>query len=361
VLPDLATWRQHDPLDGLPKVRNQSLEALAEGWFRLQPGTVTREMIEMVEAWSPLGCSLIQVIGNQVYARNKRLRLAYFQGRLADVTFLLKQAALVRRLPDVDMIACMTDAGGQVVVGAPFFEEVPILSAHASPGSIGDVPVPMLARDEYSYFGGSDTERMLGYKASTTVAWDLKERKAFFHGHDWDDCADKGFASAPLLNSSCFRGWMVEQLAQDPAFEVGVSKCGKESCEEGVPEDKFEDFKLLLVIGNRNGWSDRTMRTLFKSSVTVYVDQGTYEWFMPLLVDGVHWIRVEPKPSAVRDRVSWALEHDEEMHSLVASANKIASDLFSVETMSKYMALVADAYAATLSYTPTLVDNMIRC
>ena len=117
------------------------------------------------------------------------------------------------------------------------------------------------------------------------------------------------------------------------------------SLHDEVPEVTFENHKLLLIIGKTLGWADRFMASLQKTSASVLVDAGTYEWFYPLLHEGVHYVRADANVASVVRSVEWGLANDEKLHKIAQAGRAYAEKLYTLEHMAMYVAAVARGYA----------------
>lgn len=334
----------------LPEAKNHTVEAVADAWFhKLKPGTVSKQMVDGAMLADTGSCGTIQVIGNEVFTPGRLLRKKFYNSRMLDLALLFQRAAARSRLPDVDMVFCASDAGDSRLQSTPHFGRLPVLAPVSRLTSAATIPVPMLARSHRSFWGDPQIQAMLsGRHVFRRVGWGEKVRQAFFRGALKRGCGDLG-GGPPSPRSHCFRNYMVHRLAGVPEFNVSGAH---------APEEDFENYMVLLVLGNSGGWSDRTMSTLFKSSAALYVDQSAYEWFMPALDDRVHYIKAEPNADDVIEKVRWALNHSAEVQNITRNANERASYLFNADSIANYMSRVVKRYASILDYVPTLRDNM---
>jgi hypothetical protein len=122
---------------------------------------------------------------------------------------------------------------------------------------------------------------------------------------------------------------------------------------EFVDECLWELNQFLLVIGNCLGWADRMQESLFKTSATILVDSGAYEWFYPLMIENVHYIRADPTVSSVLHTVEAAIKRGEvDVTRLTQQANAFAQLVFGLDNAARYAALVAQAYSRVQAYKP---------
>ena len=91
---------------------------------------------------------------------------------------------------------------------------------------------------------------------------------------------------------------------------------------------------------------------VFMTSLTVLIDPGTFEWWYPLLTEGVHYLRTSTDVSLIAEKVEWALTHDAESARIAAASRSYAMDLLRLENQELYLVYVARAYAHRLGYSP---------
>jgi len=336
----------------MPMPKSRSFQGLAEAWFTMPNKSVSKTMFDEISAFEKDSCCIVQVIDNVVYIPKDRLSKSFFQSRLRDTAKLMDRAVQLEKIPNVDGLLCTSDAGDDYLQQAPHAGKVPVMAAVSRLSNGGTIPVPILARNGSTFWGQKWTNQLVvGEEMWPRVDWAKKKPQAFFRGaYGRKVCTYK---IEPSPRSHCFRSFILEKLQKDTNFNVSNA-----SIENRVPEDEFENYMFILVIGNSGGWADRTMQTLFKSSVMLYVDQKAYEWYMPLLKDGQHYLKVNPRASALREKVKWAVEHSDEMENIVKEANKIALKLFNKKATGKYLAAVLKRYATTLDYVPQLRPDM---
>jgi len=335
-----------------PAVSPGDVEGLVDMWFSdIKPKSVTRAMLSSLQQKDMHACTVLVVFNNTMYLPKKGLLKRFYNSRIFDLAWLIIQASYKERLPDVEMLVCPGDAGIEFLRGAPHFDEVPVLAPVTRFSKVGTIPAPMLARGGKTYWGNNQVRSMLrGITPYPEVPFEKKRRVAFFRGKHAGDPSECDLSKVPSPHSHCYRDYLMKSLRSDRLFDV--------SQDEWVPEPKFEDNMVLMVIGNCGGWSDRMMRSLFKSSATMYLDQDAYEWFIPLLADGVDFIKVDPDVKSIHLKAQWAMHHDNELKAMVKAANAHAREIFNFETVVKYVALTVKAYAKTLAFKPRLRMGM---
>jgi hypothetical protein len=112
---------------------------------------------------------------------------------------------------------------------------------------------------------------------------------------------------------TCFRRAIVERLARLPHFDLGLNL-------PHFNDSEWERYKMQLVIGGTGGWTDRMRKFAFMTSVTVLIDSGTFEWWYPLLTEGVHYLRTSTNVSMIAEQVEWALANDGESARIAAAS-----------------------------------------
>lgn len=334
---------------------NLTLESAAAAWFRIPKKSVTSDMLDGYLNDHYMQCSPVQIIDNKVYVMS-HYKIDLHQGRAHDVAWLLHEALKSQKLPDVEMVMCPGDAGDEIFPHGKIHNEgVPFLMPTSSQTNLAAVPVPMLARNGTDIWGHDFVHRLVaGEEVWPRIPWQQRNATAFFRGDTHNNYCQMERGDVPERLSHCFRIHLLKALQNDASFDVAASN------EKGswVPEDKWEQFKYQLIVGNMNGWADRMMASLFKGSAVIFADQGSYEWYMPLLVQGEDYISADPTPESISEKVAWAQNHDAETQRIVQNANKKARELFNLKSVSQYMALVAKSYAERLTYVPTLRPHM---
>merc|ERR1719221_800400 len=116
------------------------------------------------------------------------------------------------------------------------------------------------------------------------VPWEKKKPQAYFRGIiGKKKCTYK---IEPSPRSHCFRKFILEKLANNSNFDAA-----RLPDDTVANETEIENYQFVLILGNTGGWAERTMHTLFKSCLMIYVDQKAYEWYMPLLIEGKHYLK----------------------------------------------------------------------
>lgn len=219
---------------------------------------------------------------------------------------------------------------------SPFFADM---------GNNGSIPFPMLARNSKSFWRSKIFHSMFNQVAE--VDWKDKKSVAFFRGHI-HGLDPTCFAKPYPTRSFCVRTQMISRLRSDPNFDVGV---------DFVQEKRWEDNKYILIMGNSFGWADRTMSALFKSSLPIFVDQSSFDWFIPMMKHKKHFLFAKPTKESIIEHVNWAREHDKEAEEMVKNVNEFAKDTFRIENLARYAGLVAKAYSKTLAYKPKMREG----
>jgi len=371
----------------------ENLNALVSGHFSaFSPASVTRDDFEdaskIIElaglAEGDKSCCIMQVINNSVWVVGgcgDGMKHRVF-GALLEHAVSLPDIGLI---PDVEMHICEHDFAPLILPSNGV--RAPILASVSLPEARGQViPVPMLHRRSDSLsegyadicfgqevFESTNYSRTLAGERQclpySATSWANKTPAAFFRGGIYEDsekdcichtednqffdCAQVctrdhlGLPCArPRARTQCSRIDLLAALQGREGFDVT-------STDYYVDECLWELNQFLLVMGNSLGWADRVQESLFKTSPTILVDSGAYEWFYPLMIENVHYIRADTTVSSVLHTVEAALKRGEvDATRLTQQANAFAQLVFGLDNAARYAALVAKAYSRVQAYKP---------
>ena len=358
--------------DGGVQCHAQRSAELVERLFSyIKRGSVSRRQLETFTAGTHgRYCMMVKVERRRVLVNSSWQPLRgkpFHKSRIMDVPCLLR-SALRRNLtvPDVEMVVCGSDVPSRPTQGE---ERVPFLHGVQQVGTAHAIPVPVWSRWVHDGLGGilssnwsasSKVAQLIAGRvrhASAAVPWKDKANAALFRGRI-AECKTKDsytfFALKPGDDGSdvmvpgpgtCFRRAIVERLARLPHFDLGLNL-------PHLNDSEWERYKMQLVIGGTGGWTDRMRKFAFMTSVTVLIDSGTFEWWYPLLTEGVHYLRTSTNVSMIAEQVEWALANDGESARIAAASRSYAMDLLRLENQEMYLVYVARAYARTLGYSP---------
>lgn len=378
---------------------SDNLKALVTAHFAgFQPASVTQsDFDDVLETIASSGmslgkdvyepCCVVQVINNSVWVAGGCILPHTKISRIRTFASLLQHAASlpdIGLIPDVEMHVC-TDDEAALVLGSHRLR-APVLTAASLPEARGRViPVPLNANFQVAE-GYSNTCLGLDLSIdSNTIAgkrrclphqipWENKKPVAFFRGKKYEDapeaCSECKCTTADNLCHSCHQNCTPSPDHDQPSHlglpcarprarthclreDLMASLQGKEGFDVGsdrVEECLWELNQYLLVIGNNLGWADRLQASLFKTSATILVDSGAYEWFYPLMIEDLHFIRANASASSVLLAVKTALERDDK--DMVQRANAFAQLAFGLDNAARYAAYVAQAYSRVQVYRP---------
>ena len=307
--------------------------------------------------------------------------------RFDDVACMLRRATELETLPDVEMLVCpddtyqhqpplMLDDDMEWDKVWSSVAHVPVLTANGSPENWDHaIPVPMPGRGAPNPRESYNTYRSASYSSSEFAhrvdgtdtsceapAWDQRANSALFRGAVYERfCRQyeaEQFKRGPLERTPCARIALLNELAKvgGDMIDARASSSSEEHTRmelDPLDECAWERSKLLLVIGNFQGYADRVASSLMKSSPTVLVDAGGFEWYYPLLVDGLHYARSDPTAKSIVHTVARMLNGTTDLQGMARKSKEFARGVLPLDRAAAYMARVAKRYQRVMSYKPT--------
>ena len=307
--------------------------------------------------------------------------------RFDDVACMLRRATELQTIPDVEMLVCPDDTyqhqpplmkdddmkWGRVWSSVA---HVPVLTANGAPENWDHaIPVPMPGRgapnprESYNtyrsaeYSGSEFAQRVNGTGSSCKAPpWDTRADNALFRGAVYERfCRQyeaEQFKREPLERTPCARIALLNELAKvgGDMIDARASSSTEEHTRmelDPLDECEWERSKLLLIIGNFQGYADRVANSLMKSSPTVLVDAGGFEWYYPLLVDGLHYARADPTTKSILRTVAKMLNGTMDLQGMARKSKEFARGLLPLDRAAAYMARVAKRYHGLMAYQPT--------
>jgi len=85
----------------------------------------------------------------------------------------------------------------------------------------------------------------------------------------------------------------------------------------------------------------------------VLVDAGGFEWYYPLLVDGLHYARADPTTKSILRTVAKMLNGTTDLQGMARKSKEFARGLLPLDRAAAYMARVARRYRNLMAYQPT--------
>ena len=214
-----------------------------------------------------------------------------------------------------------------------------------------------------AYSSSSFAERANGTDVSCKApAWEQRADNAIFRGAVYERfCRQyeaEQFTRGPLERTPCARIALINELAKvgGDMLDVRASSSTEEHTRmelDPLDECAWERSKLLLIIGNFQGYADRVASSLMKSSPTVLVDAGGFEWYYPLMVDGLHYARADPTAKSVLRTVTRMLNGKMDLRGMARKSREFARGLMPLDRAATYMARVAKRYQRVMAYQPT--------
>eukprot|EP00930_Biecheleria_cincta_P018191 TRINITY_DN14255_c0_g1_i1.p1 TRINITY_DN14255_c0_g1~~TRINITY_DN14255_c0_g1_i1.p1 ORF type:complete len:528 (+),score=67.62 TRINITY_DN14255_c0_g1_i1:301-1884(+) len=333
-------------------------------------------------------CCVIQILNNTVW------EIGTCKAQIKVLSTVLQHATSlpdVGSIPDVEMHACKVDQTPLLLPANGV--RVPFLAPSSVPEARGHIiPVPLNERrglssqtfppDMSGYhaichgraaFDSTDFGKMIAGERQclpqSATPWSRKNNVAFFRGSvyaDAENCTECKCRTDDGLCHDCSPGCRLHNYGRSCARPRSRTICsrpdlfagleGREEFNVGttgdfVDECMWELNKYLLVIGNNIGWADRVQDSLFKTSATILADSGAYEWFYPLMIEGLHFIRADPTVESISDVVRTAIGRDDK--DMTQRANAFARLVFGIDNVARYTAMVAKAYGRVQAYKPS--------
>ena len=83
------------------------------------------------------------------------------------------------------------------------------------------------------------------------------------------------------------------------------------------------------------------MEIVSMNSALLWVDQGAFDWYWPLLTEGVHYLKATESIESIEEQAHWALSHDRELQLIVRNMRAKAAEIFDLDHLLLYVTLVA--------------------
>eukprot|EP00933_Yihiella_yeosuensis_P080247 TRINITY_DN93651_c0_g1_i1.p1 TRINITY_DN93651_c0_g1~~TRINITY_DN93651_c0_g1_i1.p1 ORF type:complete len:333 (-),score=32.16 TRINITY_DN93651_c0_g1_i1:90-995(-) len=261
----------------------------------------------------------------------------------------------------MDLIVCVGDEAyehernsGQV--------NVPFLAPHTMQNGKYAIPFPIRER----FLGVSFMLQFwnLKYKAyahakeeETGPPWESRKNQAFFRGEVYNkdypaqtrgnrlallelsgrhrdllDAGDPGINSLPPQ--------MQEQI---PPTVPRVKSAMKEHFvqdDQHPPEVKldteYENWKYVVSIGGQGGWADRLMEDIFRTLVLINVDEGSSDFFWPVMKTFEDYIPVDPQMEQLIPCIEGLLDSDDAALAMARTMKKKAKEHLQPHKIAEY-------------------------
>ncbi|CAI5991523.1 unnamed protein product [Closterium sp. NIES-65] len=166
---------------------------------------------------------------------------------------------------------------------------------------------------------------------STQVPWERKEARAVFRGKTTNfDMLDGNWGANPrvrLHRLSDVHSALME--AHINAWSHAKPAVIKAMAEDGLLLAKrmnftqFNAFKYQVIVDGGGG-SCRTCGVLRSNQLSIRQETPLFQFYEPLLEDGVHWLVTTRTFSDLPAKIRWAQENDDAAQRLVHAANHMA-------------------------------------
>lgn len=199
--------------------------------------------------------------------------------------------------------------------------------------------------------------------ASNFSEWERKIPEAFFRGSslgvNFKNILESG---TDITSNSRFKLYEMAQLQRRGKLECSVklnfaiTKYLQYNADQmSLNQLKFmypevgnvaveEQFKRkYIVVVDGNGWAERVALYMLSGSL-IFLATIHEDWVSRQMVDGIHYIKVEPDLSDLIEKLEWAHNNDEEAKVVAQNGQKLASSRFDLKNLQIYNALLVMEY-----------------
>eukprot|EP00270_Netrium_digitus_P018138 TRINITY_DN6844_c0_g1_i1.p1 TRINITY_DN6844_c0_g1~~TRINITY_DN6844_c0_g1_i1.p1 ORF type:complete len:581 (+),score=165.93 TRINITY_DN6844_c0_g1_i1:367-2109(+) len=128
---------------------------------------------------------------------------------------------------------------------------------------------------------------------------------------------------------------------------------------ENMEEEMRRKYKYNIVVDEAVG-SNEMCYSLASSQVTVRQTSPFSQFFDPLILPGVHFVKVSHSFDDLFETVEWMREHDLSMKRVVARANEAAQWVCTWESRTLYWAVLLSKYVARAMEDPAAVEAPLK-
>ena len=269
----------------------------------------------------------------------------------------LKTLLTHAQIPNVDFIYCQMDGVPEDHVPADFFfmddpkDQAPILAQAKRKGLLTRYVV--LIPDQFSLDRDWIETAVEIERINQTIAWGEKEAKAFWRGI----FTDTGDPAQFLTSSQKTPRMSISYLsAMHPqSVDAGMTRTILPELEqrwglqgilkkEASKADHLRAKYLPVLDGHMCTYPGYQWR-LLSNSLCLKQESDQVQWFYSALQPYRHYVPIANDMSDLLAKITWANDHEEEVLTIIQTAQQFARDNLMVEDNYRYLALVLQRYA----------------
>lgn len=286
----------------------------------------------------------------------------FYRSRINEIIWLLSRAARNSEVPNTEFLVAIHDCVQTVnekhsYRGAVFEESNPTFTIVACNFS-DNIPFPMWEGDA-GRGGGlkSWDSKMELYRNSDDTPWAKKKSQAVFRGGNRPSMFFTKKNDADEHCDEVGRTRLMYLAEQDPElYNVKLGgTCGGVSYElSRMSEAAHHKYKYILYAEGNCFWADRLNKQIFGPSAILKQETPCGQFWEPLMRPMTHYLPTDFFFTDARERLKWAIEHDDETARIVQNANEFADNFLSLSAIESYVETLL------VEYTTLLEDKDIK-
>jgi len=332
----------------------EALKRLAKRYFvGIKAEDMTRK--RLLELFNEHGKNLvlIQIVDQKVYVIKHP---AYLDGearrsRIESILYLLSQILKKESLPNLEFLVCVSDS---------IQSDFPILSSIGFPGK-AVIPIPLGAThgpDGGTQTQGFDRKIEEIYRQNKTIGpIEHKIKKAIFRG-------TLRLSKGTTHYTNSMRGKLFD-ISQKHRENLDVGFTNIDSQEPSIPKEALifllgkkpllaladqQNYLANLCVGAWAGWADRIRILPHLDSVTLLHESACYEYFQPLMIDGIHFIKIDNSFENLIDSIDLLKSNLSLAKTIIQNANSFAKTYITELAFEVFLKAVIDELSARIPY-----------